>query len=97
MIKDYFFRVRLELDDPDERVALAFDFPDGEMAIRFAEMAYRACDIINVDTKIVHDEIDTTESPMWRKCNIKQMLNSKYGYVDTDSVKEAKCSYEAGY
>lgn len=92
MIKDYFFRVRLELDedDPDERVALAFDFPDGERAIRFAEMAYLACDIINVDIKIVHDEIDTTNSSMWRKCNMKQMLNSKYGYVDTDSVKEAE-------
>lgn len=94
MIKDYFFRVRLELDesDPDERVSLAFDFPEGETAVRFAELAYRACDIINADIKIIHNEIDTTESPMWRMSDPKMMLNSKYGlvYKDTDSVKEAK-------
>jgi len=68
MNKDYFFRVRLELDekDPEERIVFAFDFPDGEMAINFAEMAYNACDIINVDVKIIHNEIDTTNSPMWR-------------------------------
>ena len=88
MVKDYFFRVTLELneEDPIDRDTLAFDFPDGDRAIRFTEMAYLACDIINVDIKILHDEIDTTNSPMWRKClNAKQFLNSKYGvYADTD-------------
>lgn len=90
MIKDYFFRVTLELDekDPVDRNELAFDFADADRAIRFAETAYLACDIINVNIKILHDEIDTTNSPMWRKSlNTKQFLNSKYGaYADTDSV-----------
>ena len=89
MIKDYFYRVILELneDAPEDRNTLAFDFIDGDVAARFAEMAYKACDIINVDIKIVHNEIDTTNSPMWRVATPKQMLNSKYGlYVDTDSV-----------
>lgn len=67
-------------------VSLAFDFPDAETAVKFAEMAYNACNIINVDVQILHNEIDTTNSPMWRNSNIKlkQMLNSRYGYVDTD-------------
>lgn len=92
MIKDYFFRVRLELDekDPEERIVFAFDFPDGESATKFAEMAYRACDIINVDIKILHNEIDTTNSPMWRTFDVKHMLNSKYLYADTDSVGGTK-------
>ncbi len=93
MYKEYFFRVTLELDekDPDERVSLDFDFPDGESAARFGEMAYKACDIINVYINILHDEIDTTNSPMWRRpsLNFKQLLNSQYGYAATDSVKEA--------
>ena len=68
MSKDYFFRVRIELDeeDPVDRSSHAFDFPDGESAIKFAEMAYKACDIINVEVKIIHNEVDTTNSPMWR-------------------------------
>lgn len=54
-------------------------------AANFAEMAYKASDIINVDIKIVHDEIDTTNSPMWRKdTTLKRMLNSMY--ADTDSI-----------
>ena len=90
MSKDYFFRVTLELneEDPIDRDTLAFDFADGDRAMVFAEMAYLACDIINVDIKILHDEKDTTNSPMWRQSyDIKQRLNSTYGlYADTDSV-----------
>ena len=94
MTKDYFFRVRLELDekDPEDRISLDFDFPDGETAARFAEMAYKSCDIINVYIKILYDEVDTTNSPMWRKprLDFKQMLNNRYGYAATDSFREAK-------
>jgi len=68
MSKDYFFRVILELDeeDPADRSAHACDFPDGKSAIKFAEMAYKSCDILNVEIKIIHNEVDTTNSPMWR-------------------------------
>lgn len=81
MNKDYFFRVTLELDekDPDDRVSLAFDFPDGETAARFGEMAYKACDIIKVDIKIIYDEIDTTNSPMWRNAVTDSFKEVKHG------------------
>ena len=71
MSKDYFFRVIIELDEEDlaDRSSHAFDFPSGAYAIKFAEMAYNSCDIINVEVKIVHNEIDTTNSPMWRNYN----------------------------
>lgn len=78
MIKDYFYRVTLELDvkDPIDRDSLAFDFSDGDVAVRFAEIAYKACDIINVDIKILRNEVGSTNSPMWRYRNGKESTSN---------------------
>lgn len=66
MESKYFYRVHVELDDPESDAHLAFDFEYIETASKFADMAYRACDINKVWIEIVQNEVDTTESPMWR-------------------------------
>lgn len=65
----YFYRVIITLDDPDpiERVSLAFDFKTMEEAGTFADTAYKSCDIYKVRIDIIENEVDTTNSPMWRK------------------------------
>lgn len=95
MVKDYFYRVRIALDeeDPADQSVLAFDFASGTDAVHFADTAYNACDIVNVRIDIIHNEIDTTNSPMWRVN--KQQLNTAYGlkaqkYFDTDSCNEER-------
>lgn len=66
---DYFYRVHVRLmdPDPDERPELTFDFEDKQKGIIFSEMAYMAGDMYKVWMEIVTNEVDTTESPMWRK------------------------------
>ena len=62
----YFYRVHVRLEDPDDQVQLCFDFKTPETSIRIAEYLYRSCDLYKVWVEIVTNEIDTTESPMWR-------------------------------
>ena len=62
----YFYRVHVKLNDPESRDHLIFDFRHKVTAMDFAEMAYMACDINKVWVEIVTNEIDTTESPLWR-------------------------------
>ena len=66
---DHFYRVAVILDDAEDPVSLEFDFPTGEFAIRFARMAYNACDICKVVIRIITNEVTTTNSPMWRSEN----------------------------
>ena len=65
---DYFFRVHVRLmdPDPDERPELSFDFDDKIKGLHFAESAYMAGDMYKVWMEIVTNEVDTTESPLWR-------------------------------
>ena len=63
----YFYRVHVKLDDPESSAHLVFDFRDMYAAAQFADIAYSACDINKVWIEIVHNEVDTTESPMWRR------------------------------
>ena len=62
-----FYRVHVKMEDCDDFVHLAFDFPDIQMASAFADHAYMACDLYKVWTEIVTNEVTTTESPMWRR------------------------------
>lgn len=62
----WFYRVTITLDAEDDSCSLAFDFPLIEDAGEFAKVAYKACDIVKVKIDVVENEIDTTNSPMWR-------------------------------
>lgn len=63
----HFFRVHVKLDDSESDAHLAFDFGTSVHAIQFAEQAYISCDLNKVWVEIVTNEVDTTESPMWRR------------------------------
>ena len=60
-----FYRVHVKLED--ESVHLSFDFPDRHLASAFADQAYMSCDLHEVWTEILVNEVDTTQSPMWRR------------------------------
>ena len=62
----YFYRVTFTLDDKENPVSLAFDFDNIHMAANFAELGYMGCDIIKSRIDCIENEIDTTNSPMWR-------------------------------
>lgn len=62
----YFFRVHVKLDDADDPAHLSFDFPYGELATNIAHKLYNAGDCYKVWIEIVTNEVDTTNSPMWR-------------------------------
>ena len=66
MMCKYFYRVTVSIED-DEGASLAFDFKTMEEAGAFADTAYKSCDIYKVRIDIVENEVDTTESPMWRE------------------------------
>ena len=63
---DYFYRVHVKLDDNDSMSHLSFDFNNQSTAISIATTLFKACDILKVWVEIVENEIDTTNSPMWR-------------------------------
>lgn len=65
----HFYRVIVSIkdDDSDDCMSLCFDFPDYMAAGYFAEAAYMSCDLHEVIIKVLEDEIDTTNSPFWRK------------------------------
>lgn len=67
MICKYFYRVTVTLDDPGDQCSLAFDFKTMGTAGAFAETVYKSCDIVKVKIEILENEIDTTNSPMWRE------------------------------
>lgn len=66
MMCKYFYRVTITLDDPGDDCSLAFDFKSIEEAGVFANTAYDSCDIVKVKIEIIENEVDTTNSPMWR-------------------------------
>ena len=64
MMCKYFYRVTVSID---EGASLAFDFKTMKEAGLFADIAFRSCDIYIVKIEIIENEIDTTNSPMWRE------------------------------
>ena len=62
-----FFRVHLQLTDPEASSHLSYDFQTIDYATTFAELAFNGCDISKVWIEIVENEVDTTNSPMWRE------------------------------
>lgn len=63
----YFFRVHVKLEDLDDSVHLSFDYRTGTRAMCIAELLYNSCDLYKVWVEIVTNEVNTTESPMWRE------------------------------
>lgn len=62
-----FFRVHTMLTDPEANSHLSYDFKDVDHAACFAELAFNGCDISKVWIEILENEVDTTNSPMWRE------------------------------
>ena len=62
-----FYRVHTMLNDPEATSHLCYDFESIVTASEFAQLAFSGCDISKVWIEILENEIDTTNSPMWRE------------------------------
>ena len=62
----YFYRVNVSLLDDEPGSILAFDFSDMYEAISIATTIFRSCDILKVWVEVIENEVNTTNSPMWR-------------------------------
>ena len=61
-----FYRVHTMLNDPEATSHLSYDFKSICQANEFAQLAFDGCDISKVWIEILENEVDTTNSPMWR-------------------------------
>lgn len=61
-----FYRVHVKLLDDEPCLELAFDFKNSADALNCANFLFNGCDIVKVWIEIIENEIDTTNSPMWR-------------------------------
>ena len=54
------------LTDPEATSHLSYDFESIGLASEFARLAFNGCDISKVWIELLENEVDTTNSSMWR-------------------------------